>query len=226
MSESKSNKVNVLLLTQFAVLLAIEIIFCFTPLGSLPIGPIVATLAGVPVVMCAVLLGTKAGALLGLMAGIFSLFIWTFMPPQPPLAFLYSPFYSLGEINGNFWSLVISIFPRVMIGVTAGFFFNLLNKINLPTKKIRFASYIISGALGSLANTFFTLGLIYFVFAEDFVRVTGGDITHAKTIVLGVIGGLVLSNGVPEAIICAVAALFICQPLRLILKKDAANRTT
>ncbi|MDR1000434.1 MAG: ECF transporter S component [Clostridiales bacterium] len=205
-----------LFLTQFSILLAIEIIFCFTPLGSLPIGAIVATLAGIPVVCCAILLGTGAGALMGLLTGIFSLIIWTFMPPQPPLAFLYSPFYTLGEIKGNFWSLVISIFPRVMIGVCAGFFYRLFTKI---LKSANTVSYVIGGALGSLANTLFTLGLIYLVFSEQFVRVSGGDVANAKVIVLGVIGGIVASNGILEAVICALVAAAVCQPLKSYLGK-------
>jgi uncharacterized membrane protein len=204
-----------LFLTQFSVLLAIEIIFCFTPLGSLPIGAIVATLAGIPVVCCAILLGTGAGALMGLLAGIFSLIIWTFNPPQPPLAFLYSPFYAAGEIRGNFWSLVISIFPRVMIGVCAGFFYRIFTKIF--KNKSNTVSYVIGGVLGSLANTFFTLGLIYLVFAEQFVQISGGDVTNAKAVVLGVILGIVASNGILEAVICALVAAAVCQPITLYL---------
>jgi len=59
----KKNKT--LFLAQFGILLAIEAIFCFTPLGSIPMGPIVATLAMIPVILVAILLGTKAGTLMG-----------------------------------------------------------------------------------------------------------------------------------------------------------------
>ena len=97
-------------LVQFAILLAIEAIFCFTPLGSLPaIGPIVATLAHVPVILTAILMGTAAGTLMGLCTGVFSLIIWTFMPPAQSVvfAFLFSPVHSLGEVSGNFGSVAL-----------------------------------------------------------------------------------------------------------------------
>ncbi|OQA89420.1 MAG: hypothetical protein BWY26_01705 [Elusimicrobia bacterium ADurb.Bin231] len=91
-----------LFLVQFSLLLAIEAIVCFTPLGSLPaLGPIVATLSHIPVILTAVLLGTAAGAAMGFMFGLFSFIVWTFTPPSPIIAFVFTPFYSLGEMNGN-----------------------------------------------------------------------------------------------------------------------------
>ena len=62
---------QILFLVQFAMLLAIEAVFCFTPLGSLPIGPMVATFAMLPVIVAAILLGTGAGTLMGFFAGLF-----------------------------------------------------------------------------------------------------------------------------------------------------------
>ncbi|MCX6085113.1 MAG: ECF transporter S component, partial [Caldiserica bacterium] len=101
-------KTRTVTLTQFAMLLAIEAVVCFTPLGSLPaIGPIVATLAMVPVIITAILLGTGAGAAMGAFAGLFSLLVWTFTPPSPLVAFVFTPFYTLGTTRGNVWSLVI-----------------------------------------------------------------------------------------------------------------------
>ena len=69
-------KNNTLFIVQFSILLAIEAIFCFTPLGSLPaMGPIVATLMMVPVIITAILLGTKAGTIMGAFAGLFSFIV-------------------------------------------------------------------------------------------------------------------------------------------------------
>lgn len=53
------------------MLLAIEAVVCFTPLGSLPaIGPIVMTLMMIPVALAGILLGAGAGAALGAFAGL------------------------------------------------------------------------------------------------------------------------------------------------------------
>ena len=69
MHNSKRDSVRFFI--QFALLAAIEAVFCFTPLGSLPaIGPIVATLAMIPVIITSILLGTKAGTLMGAITGL------------------------------------------------------------------------------------------------------------------------------------------------------------
>ncbi len=93
---------NTLFMAQFALLLAIEIIVCFTPLGSIPIGPIVATLAMIPVIITAILLGVGAGAVMGAFAGLCSFLVMTFVSPSPT-SFVFTPFYSVGDIHGNDW---------------------------------------------------------------------------------------------------------------------------
>ena len=66
-------------MVQFSILLALEVIMCFTPLGSIPIGPMVATLAMIPVILTGILLGVGAGAAMGFCAGLFSFIVWTFI---------------------------------------------------------------------------------------------------------------------------------------------------
>ena len=69
----KKSIFNILILAIFA---SIEIIFCFTPLGSIPIGPgIVATLAHIPVIISAFLLEKKYSLIMGGIMGLCS-FIW------------------------------------------------------------------------------------------------------------------------------------------------------
>ncbi|HOD03267.1 MAG TPA: ECF transporter S component, partial [Clostridiales bacterium] len=162
---SSQSRRKILLLVQFSLLLAIEAIVCFTPLGSLPaLGPIVATLSHIPVVLTAVLLGTGAGAAMGFMFGLFSFIVWTFTPPSPVIAFVFTPFYSLGEIEGNFWSLVICFVPRILIGVVTGLCLSLLKKLTERYKKLNVPVYAVSGFLGSLANTIFVLAGIAALF--------------------------------------------------------------
>ena len=73
--KTNATKNNLLRMVQFAMLLGIEAVFCFTVLGSLPIGPMVATLAMLPVIVAALLLGTGAGAAMGFFAGLFSFIV-------------------------------------------------------------------------------------------------------------------------------------------------------
>jgi uncharacterized membrane protein len=202
-------------LTQFAMLLAIEAVVCFTPLGSLPaVGPIVATLGMVPVIITAILLGTGAGAAMGAFAGLFSFLVWTFTPPPSSIAiaFVFTPFYSLGTTHGNVWSLVICFVPRILVGVVAGACFHLFSRLKWRSGAV----YGLSGALGSLTNTFGVLGGIYVFFGHSYATVLG----KGFDVILGVIGLTILTSGIPEAVIGGVAAYAVCRPIQKHMKHD------
>ena len=205
-----NNKISTRTLVQFAILLAIEAIFCFTPLGSLPaMGPIVATLAMVPVVITAIMLGTKAGSLMGGFAGLFSFMVWTFMPPSPIVAFVFTPFYSLGEFSGNIGSLLICFAPRILVGTVSGLAYNGFSKV-MPNKNV--LCFSLSAALGSLTNTFGVMGGIWLIFGNQYSSIAGGAM-------LIIIGSTILFSGIPEAVVSAIAASAVCKPLKIMLGK-------
>lgn len=206
----RQNKTKIMV--QFAILLAIEAIFCFTPLGSLPaLGPIVATLAHVPVILTAILLGTGWGSLMGLITGLFSLIIWTFMPPAPSvmIAFVFSPAHSFGDVSGNFGSVLICLVPRILVGTVAGLVFNALHKKG--AKDV--LSYGLSGFLASLVNTVGVMGGIWLFFGDAYAGVFGQAI-------MVIIGTTIVFSGIPEALVGAVAALGIGRPVRKALEKS------
>ncbi|MEG1996258.1 MAG: ECF transporter S component [Oscillospiraceae bacterium] len=197
-------------LVQFSILIAIEAIFCFTPLGSLPaLGPIVATLAMIPVVITAILLGTKAGTLMGFIAATFSFIVWTFMPPNPLIAFVFTPFYSFGDFHGNFASILICFVPRILTGAVAGIVFKVL-KEKLPNKNI--LTMAIAAALGSLTNTLLVMGGIWVFFGSQYSSLAG-------TAMIAIIGMTILTSGIPEAVVSAVISPAVCQPVNKILKR-------
>jgi len=199
-----------LLLVQFSILLAIEAIFCFTPLGSLPaLGPIVATLAMIPVIITALLLGTKAGTLMGFFAGLFSFIVWTFMPPSPIVAFVFTPFYSVGEFSGNFGSVLICFIPRILVGTVAGLAYNGFAKA-MPGKNV--LCFSLSAILGSLTNTFGVMGGIWLFFGNQYSSIAGSAM-------LLIIGTTILTSGIPEAIVGAVISSAVCKPMKYILSK-------
>lgn len=192
------------------MLIALEAIVCFTPLGSLPaIGPIVATLSALPVIVASLTLGTGAGSFIGFMFGLFSFLVWTFTPPSP-LAFAFTPFYSLGEVSGNALSLVICFVPRILIGTVTGLMAKALSKTKLPAK----ISYAAAGALGSLTNTLLVLGGIYVFFGKEFAAANG----TAYELVLGILGMTVLTSGIPEAVLGGAVGI-ACDPLKKALSK-------
>ena len=124
--------------------------------------------------------------------------------------FVFTPFYSVGDIGGNFWSLVICFVPRILIGVAAGVCFKRLSKVldNAFT-------YIISGVLGSLVNTLLVLGGIYLFFGNEYSK----TIQIGFELLLGIIGMTILTSGIPEAVIGGITAYAVGRPLRKINSK-------
>ena len=202
---------QILFITQFSLLLGIEAITCFTVLGSLPITPaIVATLAMVPVIITSILLNTWAGTLMGLIAGVFSLIVWTFMPPGPA-AFVFTPAVE----PGNFFSLIIVLVPRALVGTFSGLLYHGLIKLfkNVKTQfvqKYRYhISIISSAAVGSLTNTILVMTLIYFCFGAEYAAAYG----IAFEALIGAILMVIATNGVAELVTSVILALAICLPI-------------
>jgi uncharacterized membrane protein len=166
MPDRNLSREKTLLLVQFSILLAIEAIVSFTPLGSIPLVPplIVATLGIVPIIIAAILLGLWAGALMGAFAGLFSVIVWTFMPPSV-MAFVFTPFASVGDVHGNFWSLLISFAPRVGAGVVAACLFTLFSRMKIlnPDDTRSWAKYLVSALVASAIVTMIVTIIIYVV---------------------------------------------------------------
>ena len=71
----------------FAMLLAIEVVLAFTPLGFLRIGFLSITMLHIPVIICAMYLGPKYGAAMGFVMGFCSFYNATFQSNK----FLFHP---------------------------------------------------------------------------------------------------------------------------------------
>ena len=189
---------------QFSVLLAIEIIFCFTPLGILPaLGPLSATLSHVPVIVTAIVMGPWWGSAMGFAFGACSFIYWTFVAPGA-FSFIYTPFVSVDGGKGNPASLLICFVPRILIGLVAGLLFSRLRK----TKLSDHGSAVIAGLLGTLTNTFLVLGGIWIFFASEYMALVG-----TGKAIYSILGLTVLTNGLPEAVIGAGVASLVAVPV-------------
>ena len=194
-------------LVELGVLIALELIIAFTPLGTIQIGPIAATLGHIPVIVAAIVLGTTEGAFMGFVFGLLSFIYWTFLQPTNPTAFWFTPFCRIGDIPGSAWSLVICFVPRILIGVVTGEVCKLVKRI---THKDGLA-YGIAGAAGSAVTTILVLGLTYLLIGRQFVKVafngSGTMPENAMAWLLGIIGTVILTNGIPELVLGALAAI-------------------
>ena len=212
MSKTRKNRKQILFLCQFSILLAIEIIVCFTPLGTLPsLGMLSATLSHVPVIITALILGTKAGTFMGFAFGMCSFIYWTFVAPGA-FSFLYTPFYSLGEYSGNFGSLLICFVPRILIGVVTALTMKGLTKV----LKNEFVAATVAGVAGTLTNTLLVLGGIYIFFGAEYYSMAVADSSQT---LLAFLGMVILTNGLPEAAIGGIAASAIAVPVKKAIKK-------
>ncbi|MBR0081305.1 MAG: ECF transporter S component [Clostridia bacterium] len=201
-----SNRDRIKRLTELAVLVALEAIIAFTPLGTIQIGPIAATLGHIPVIVAAVVLGTAEGAFMGFVFGLLSFLYWTFVQPANPTAFMFTPFCQLGEISGSGWSLLICFVPRILIGVVAGEVCRLVKRMQGRDG----LAYALAGAAGSAVTTVLVLGLTYLLIGRQYVAAVfaGGTAPeNAMAWLLSVIGTVVLTNGIPELVIGALAAV-------------------
>ena len=105
--------------------------------------PIKPTIVHIPVIIASIIYGPRVGVTLGFLMGLLSLTVNTIT--ILPTSYLFSPFVP----NGNIYSAIIAIVPRILIGLTPYLVYKLLkNRTGL----------IFAGALGSLTNTVFVLG--------------------------------------------------------------------
>lgn len=194
-------KTDVRLLAQMALLVALELVLAFTPLGYIPLGFMNATTMHIPVILGACLLGPKMGGVLGAVFGVTSVIRATITPNLT--SFVFTPFYSFSpEFSGNWTSLIVAIVPRVLIGVIAGLVFQLVMRISHDKQALALP---VAGFIGSMVNTIGVMGLIYLLFGEQYAAAGGQSYDLLRKVIMGVVA----INGVPEALIAAVLTLAV-----------------
>ena len=162
----------------FAIMIVIHLLSSIL-FNVLPF-PIKPTIVHIPVIIASIIYGPR---ILSLTVNTLTIL---------PTSYLFSPFVP----NGNFYSVVIAIVPRILIGLTPYFVYKLL--------KGR-AGLIFAGALGSLTNTVFVLGGIFFLFGN----VYNGDIQL-------LLASVISTNSIAELIISALLTLVIVPRLEKI----------
>lgn len=195
-------------MTSMALFLAIEIILVVTPLGYIPIGPLNATTMHIPVIIAGIILGKKAGAELGFVFGLTSMIKATIQPGIT--SFCFSPFVTIGTISGNYKSLLIAFVPRILLGYLAGLIFEIMEN------KGHENSGVLAGALvGALTNTVLVLSGIYVFFGNAYAS----SLNVAYSGLIGLLLGVVTTNGILEAILAAVVSLAVYKAMKPLLKK-------
>jgi len=178
---SAQRKVNVRRMAVISVLSAISIVLSMIPfVGYIPLGPVKATIMHVPVIIGAVVEGPLVGAAVGLIFGLTSLFKAFTEPTITSFCFM---------------NPVVSVLPRILIGVVAYYVYTLIYKIS---KKV-YVSGFVAGVIGSLTNTIGVMGLIYIIYAEKYMQAIGQTGNAGKYIL-----AICATNGIPEAIVAGI----------------------
>ncbi len=197
-----------------AMFTAIIIAMAFVPyMGYIPLGFMNATIIHIPVIIGAIVLGPKIGAFLGGIFGLTSMINNTINPNLT--SFVFSPFYSVGEVHGNLNSVIICIVPRVLIGVVAYYVYKAVSK--LIKKNGNVIALAVAGVAGSLTNTIFVMNGIYFLFGSSYAAAKGIMTEALYGVILGVIG----TQGIPEALVAGVLVSAITKAILKVANKSS-----
>ena len=177
-----------------AMLCGILIVMGMTGIGFIPLPVIKATTMHIPVILGAVLLGPSAGAVLGAVFGLCS--IWANTTAPGLLSFAFSPFMSTTGLVGAVKSLWIALGCRVLLGVLAGWLWKLLKTVKAPDM----AALPITAAVATICHTLMVMGSIYALLGQQYAEAKN----VAFSAVFGLVMGTVTASGIPEAIVAAV----------------------
>jgi uncharacterized membrane protein len=123
-----------------ALMAAIAVVLGWTHWGFIPwFNGVSLTIMTVPVIIAAVIVGPLAGAIVGLVFGIFSMIQAAVAPTGPTDVWFTNP--------------LLAVLPRLFIGPCAWL-------VGQAFKKWPALALTLAGAAGSLTNTFLVLGMI------------------------------------------------------------------
>lgn len=186
-----------------AMLCGVLLVMGMTGIGFVPLPVIKATTMHIPVILGAVLLGPKAGAVLGGLFGLCSIWVNTTSPGL--LSFAFSPFMTSEGLPGVLKSLWIALGCRILFGLIAGWLWKLIRKF----VKQEYAALSVASAVSAICHTLLVMGSIYVLLAQQYAEAKNVAITA----VFGLVMGTVTASGIPEAIIAAILVTVIGKAL-------------
>ncbi|MCI9156487.1 MAG: ECF transporter S component [Lawsonibacter sp.] len=188
-----------------AMFVALQLVLQLTGIGLIPLPLINATTLHIPVIVGAVVLGPLAGAVLGGVFGLCSM--WTATMTPTALSFAFSPVWA-AEADGGAGAVKavwIALGCRILIGVVSGWLWIALKKLKVND----FVALPVVGVVGALTNTVLVMGGIYFLFAPEFAAAKNVGMEA----VLGLVMTVVTTSGVAEAVAAAVLVTAVCKAL-------------
>ncbi len=187
----------------FAMFLAIELILLLTPLGYIRTPFLSITLMHIPVIAAGILMGPGYGAALGLVFGLTS--VWNATMSPGLTSFVFSPFVTIGNISGNWTSLIIALVPRVLLGAIAGWLFQAFNK-----KMNRPLSALLAAVIATFCHTLMVLGLIYLLWGPEYAQAIG----QAPEALLAYLSLVIVTNGLAEMAAAGLVSMALAKAIK------------
>ena len=202
MSQKMNMSMKTLKMIQLALLIAIIALMAFTPIGFIRTPGLEITLIGIPVVVGAVLLGPAGGAILGAAFGLCSFL----------QCFGLSPFGAALLAINPFWTFVVCLVPRTLMGWLSALIFKGLQKVD----KTRFFSFLAACLGGALLNTILFMTALMLCFGQTEYILGKQGAMNVFAFVIAFVG----VNGLIEGIVCAVAGTAVSKALYVVLYRD------
>ena len=205
----KTKKSDTRYMATLAMLCGLLLVMGMTGIGFIPLPLIKATTMHIPVILGAVLLGPGAGAVLGAVFGLCS--IWANTTAPGLMSFAFSPFMSTDGLVGAAKSIWIALGCRILFGLIAGFLWKIVKKIT--GKDV--VALPVTAVISTLCHTVLVMGSIYFLLAQQYAAAKNVAITA----VFGLVMGTVTASGIPEAIVAAILVTVIGKALLHLLAR-------
>ncbi len=200
------NKQKIRQMVQLAILTAIILVLAFTPLGYLRIGALSVTFLSIPVVIGAVLMGPAAGAFLGCVFGLTSF----------AQCFGMDPFGTALMSVNVFYTLIMTVATRTLMGFLAGWIYKLFAWIFSRIKKLSAdlapVACAVACASAPLLNTVFFMATLYLFFGREQVVIDAFGSGAVTSLIVFVVASIGL-QAVCELLASLVIGTAICTAL-------------
>ena len=185
---------TVYLLAVMSLMIAIMILFGFTPIGTIATPAFTITLMGIPVAVIACVFGPIMGLVAGSVWGIISIIQAFSGMDATGVLLLSAP--DIPAANKYIGLIFMCLIARMLTGFLAGFFFDLVKRFD---KRGFFASFA-----GSLSTAFFNTETIQNTYVNAFIE-AGWAAQNPFIFVIAVIG----FNFIVELLVNAIVGSFV-----------------
>ena len=181
-------------LTFLGVMLALTIVFVAITAIPSPTATTMAWFMFIPTIVTSIVMGPKAGALMGFCAGTATLMRALLAPLTPFDVFFLNP--------------LVSILPRIFVGVVPYFIYTPLNAVLKKTSNGDKFAILAAGSSGAITNTALVMTSLSLIFVQEIIDLVG---VPFKTLLISII----TTSSITEALIAAILTL----PVVLAYKK-------